>query len=116
MLASILRLDALQFPAPEIHRAHRIYRRDPRCWLPASVSTNHRAAKSHADFERPTLAHAATPVGPLTATHRICLDSRIMFTLCSHRQGVYQTPNVQSHRRGMMRLRSVNWGEGGRVS
>src|SRR5215472_15387260 len=25
--------------------------------------------------------------------------------------GVHQTPDVQSHRRGMMRLRSVNWGE-----
>src|SRR6516164_6795277 len=25
----------------------------------------------------------ATPAGPLTSTHRICLDSRIMFTLCS---------------------------------
>ena len=68
--------------------------------------------KRHADFERPALAHAATPASPLTSTHRICLDSGIMFTLCSHRQVVHQTPDVQSHRRGMMRLRSVNWGEG----
>jgi hypothetical protein len=84
---------------------------DPPWRLNAPVSTNHRAVKSHADFERPALAHAATPAGPLTSTHRICLDSGIMFTLCSHRQ-VHQTPGVQSHRRGMMGLRSVNWGEG----
>src|SRR5215469_3415293 len=56
------------------------------------------------------LAHAATPAGPLTSTHRICLDSRIMFTLCSH-QEVHQTPDVRSHGRGMMRLRAVNWGD-----
>src|SRR5205823_9982828 len=49
----------------------------------AAASTNHRAAKSRADFERPTLAHPATPAGPLTSTQQICLDSRVLFTLCS---------------------------------
>ena len=79
---------------------------------PLRSRRTHRAVKRHADFERPALAHAATPAGPLTSTHRICLDSGIMFTLCSHRQGVHQMPDVQSHRRGIVRLRSVNWGEG----
>ena len=36
--------------------------------LRGPVSTNHRAVKRRADFERPALAHAATPAGPLTST------------------------------------------------
>jgi hypothetical protein len=49
------------------------------------------------------------PSGSIDSTHPICLDSRILFTLCSQGQGVHQTPDVRSHGRGMMRLRSVNW-------
>jgi len=71
------------FPLQKFTEGSRIDRRDPRWRLTTPVPTNHRAVKRHADFERPALASAATPAGPLPSTHRICLDSNAMFTLCS---------------------------------
>ena len=75
-------------PLQKLAKPSRIYRRDPRCLLSAHFPANDRSPKSHANFERPALAHAATPAGPLTSTHRIfALDRLSLFTLCSLGQG-----------------------------
>jgi hypothetical protein len=59
------------FPLQKFTEASRIYRSDPRGVFSADVSTNHKASKGHANFERPALTHATNPAGPLTSTHRI---------------------------------------------